>query len=394
MSDESLHLKISLKTLQMVGWIVGLLVVFVLILFVIVPNLPQPVSAVTDTNNPVTTPSIELISVTLDNCTNCIPLAGLISTVKQQVGIPVTERIVSFGSDESNTLIQEYGIERLPSVVIRGDLNSFPELVSGFIQSGLGYQSSDGSLVFKSPFPVYYEIASGKLTGLVQMTKITVSDCTECSPGLTEQDFSSLSPPIAFESIQEISSTSAEGQALLAKYNIRKIPTIVLSKEIKEYPQFQNFLSVGTVEQDGSFIFRNTLPYFFDLDQNRIVGGVQLISIVDSNCSECITQDRISVPLIDRLGLQISSTQTVDLNSSEAQELIQKYSLTSLPSVLFSGDLNAYFLVGQYWPQLGRLAEDQMHIFTEYSLLEEGYYKDINSGQLIQIIPSEPIVQT
>ena len=51
---------------------------------------------------------------------------------------------------------------------------------------------------------------------------------------------------------------SSFGKALLKKYDIKNVPTIILSSEGKHYEGLQSVWGqVGTVESDGSFIFRN-----------------------------------------------------------------------------------------------------------------------------------------
>ena len=51
--------------------------------------------------------------------------------------------------------------------------------------------------------------------------------------------------------------SSKEGKALIAEYGIEKVPTILIKGDAGAYPSLvKAWKSVGTVEQDGTYVFR------------------------------------------------------------------------------------------------------------------------------------------
>ena len=69
--------------------------------------------------------------------------------------------------------------------------------------------------------------------------------------------------------------SSDEGVALLGKYGIKKVPTMILSGDMDSYPALTGIWSqVGTVK-DGVYVFQNVevlqLP-FKDLATGQVVG--------------------------------------------------------------------------------------------------------------------------
>ena len=50
---------------------------------------------------------------------------------------------------------------------------------------------------------------------------------------------------------------SNEGKSLISKYNIKKVPIIILSPEAKNYDAFVNaWKQVGSAEDDGWYVMR------------------------------------------------------------------------------------------------------------------------------------------
>jgi len=62
----------------------------------------------------------------------------------------------------------------------------------------------------------------------------------------------------------------------VSKYNIQKVPVILLSPEAKEYDSFINaWKPVGSVESDGWFVMRKpeALGTVKDIVNNKIIGA-------------------------------------------------------------------------------------------------------------------------
>ena len=69
---------------------------------------------------------------------------------------------------------------------------------------------------------------------------------------------------------------SDEGKALIKKYSIKSVPTIILSKDADAYPALkQIWQQVGSVEEDGNYVFREVtqMGSYKDLTTGDVVNG-------------------------------------------------------------------------------------------------------------------------
>ena len=67
---------------------------------------------------------------------------------------------------------------------------------------------------------------------------------------------------------------SPEGKQLVQKYNIKKVPIIILSPDAKYYPSLEKaWKSVGTIENDGLFVMRNpeVIGNYWDFENGGVV---------------------------------------------------------------------------------------------------------------------------
>jgi thioredoxin-related protein len=200
------------------------------------------------------------VTLTLINdkdCPQCVDLTGFADQFRD-LGIAVTvEKIFDVTDSEAYKLVQEYDIERLPSLIFSKDAGVYENFVQGFPQ--VGSTERDGSYVVRVIPPPYITFPEGEVIGIVDITYLADKSCAECYDVNIHKQI--LTNPQGFaisvgkEEIIDVS--SKEGKALLTKYNVTRIPTIVLSKDAKEYKILdQTWPRVGTVEKDGTYIFR------------------------------------------------------------------------------------------------------------------------------------------
>jgi len=67
---------------------------------------------------------------------------------------------------------------------------------------------------------------------------------------------------------------SPEGKQFIQKYNIKKVPIIILSPDANYYLSLkQAWRSVGSTESDGWFVMRNpeAIGTYWDIELNKIV---------------------------------------------------------------------------------------------------------------------------
>ncbi len=173
-----------------------------------------------------------------------------------QIGVNFSQvRTVSYGSSQASSLISQYGITKLPALVFSKDLSSYPNIVSAW--SNIGTVASDGSYLLQGALPPYYDLQTNTVRGLVNVTYLNASSCPSCyDVTLHRQILRRFGMALSDERVVDIS--SPEGKALVARYNISGAPTILLTGDAGLYPRFsQAWQSVGTLEPDGTFVFRN-----------------------------------------------------------------------------------------------------------------------------------------
>jgi len=198
---------------------------------------------------------LELVVLTASGCTECFDVHSLLAPLRENPQIQITkEELVEYTSDEGAVLISKYEIARVPTVVLRGQTDTVFDAAS-FVQN-LGKKDEDGSLVVTNVPAPYVEVASGVVKGKFIITFITDTGCKECYNVETHRQ---ALVALAMKPSEErfVDRLDSEGVNLVAKYKIESTPTIILMGELSEYPQLQQIWStVGTVEEDGAYIFR------------------------------------------------------------------------------------------------------------------------------------------
>ena len=67
--------------------------------------------------------------------------------------------------------------------------------------------------------------------------------------------------------------SSDKGKELVQKYSIEKVPTVILSDEVRVYPSSTGLGQFFSLEKDGSYVFRqlDVVGAYKDLATNSIV---------------------------------------------------------------------------------------------------------------------------
>jgi hypothetical protein len=205
----------------------------------------------------------------------------------------------------------------------------------------------------------------------------TCTQCTDLSPLITELNSSG----IIFKSSKIIELKDAK--SYINKYNITKVPVMIFSKGFGEYSIIKqtDWTSLGTIESDGSYIFRLTPPPFKDVATNEIKGLVDVTYLGDKSCTICYNVTLHKTTLL-RLGIYLKSENLLDISSTEGQSLIKKYNITLVPTIILSSNAKEYSSLDQAWAQVGTVESDGTFIFRNLPLLNVPY-KDLSSNKII-----------
>ncbi len=173
---------------------------------------------------------------------------------------------------------------------------------------------------------------------------------------------------------------SEEGSELIEKTGIKYVPNLVISGEINKIKEVKDLLSqAGNVGDSDYFMSVVPLPYV-DVESGEVSGVFQVTYLADESCSECYDISAHEVAL-NNLGMVVSNKRTVDVSSEEGKDMVLRYDITYVPTLLLTGDLDEYSALEQVWPQVGTVEDDGVFVFRKTEIM--GAYKDLKTGEVI-----------
>lgn len=197
---------------------------------------------------------ISIITIVASSCDSCVNVDQLLETIQSQnVQISLDEKFTT-DSEEGKTLIDTFEITRVPSVLVRGEIEK--ENVKTFFDS-IGQKSEDGTLVIEPRVPVYFDLAQNRIVGEVTMTTLADSSCKECYDPAVHQSILKNNFGLTITKTEALDTASSQGKTYVQRYAIKELPAFLLSGDVISYESFTKIWEqVGTVEQDGTFVFR------------------------------------------------------------------------------------------------------------------------------------------
>lgn len=317
------------------------------------------------------------ISLTIlknSNCRDCFDINKIVETIKSNNVKIIEEKELEYNSEEARNLISKYNIEKIPTILVFGQID---------ITGDMGLINKEDALVFEDLQPVYLDLYVNKEVGRVTSTYIKDSSCKDCS------DLSSLITQLIRTGVlisKENTLEVNEAQDLIKKYNIMKIPTIIFSSDLGAYTQNSQILGIwqqiGSIEDDGSYIVREVPPPYKDLNANKVVGLVEAIYLNDKSCDKCYNVS-LHKPILLRFGVFISKESTFDISSSEGKNLIDKYKIIKVPTILMNNEAIYYPSLIEAWKQVGSIESDNSYVFRNLDILQVPY-KDLNTNKVVE----------
>ena len=316
--------------------------------------------------DPITSEPAKL-SITLikaAGCDKCFSTDEIVSALKAS-GAEITEKTLEFGSTEADALIEKYSIERLPALVVYG------EIESANVSSALGSNSEfdKNTLVLRDVKPPYVDLESNSTIGLVSITTISDSNCEKCASisGL-QNELEQLG--VGIGDSEELDANSENAQKLIAGYGIDRLPVAIVSKDLNAYPEItKQWTNVGRPAYNGGYIADYAVPYL-DIESKSTIGLVNLTKLVDANCSDCYDVN-IHNSVLARFGVVVGTEVNYDISSADGNALLQKYAIKKIPTIILSSDANAYSTLNQVWADVGTIEADGAYVFRDLNALGE-----------------------
>lgn len=234
-----------------------------------------------------------------------------------------------------------------------------------------------------------------KLTEAIELTKpqainltlIAPVDCPRC------RDLESLKTLIAKQNVtidvdEILIADTPAAQKLITKFAIQKLPALILqSKSALRQPLKTALQSSSREISEAELLWEQMTPPYFDLVEQKTVGLVTITFLTDESCTDCYDVAAIQKPILTRFGVASTAEKTIDRKEAAGQELIQKYAITKVPTVLLSSEAAAYEQLKTIWQDVGSVETDGTFIFREPDLLP-AIYRDLTTGLIVK--PVEP----
>ena len=148
---------------------------------------------------------------------------------------------------------------------------------------------------------------------------------------------------------------SSEGKELISKYKIEKVSAIVVTGEIDKVSL------EGLAKKENALLLAQVPPPYTDVATGKIEGRVALYTLKDAICEKCNNLTSF-ISQIKGSGIKVSDEKNIDSNSDEGKELIKKYGIDFVPTVVLSKDAEVYSLIKQAWPRIGTKENDGSYV--------------------------------
>lgn len=317
---------------------------------------------------------VELIIVKNSKCTDCSGISAAVSSLKK-VNVNITkETILEFDSREGRELISKYNIQKIPTVVVTGEIGKF---------NVEGLEKKEDALLLANPEAPYTNAATGKIEGRVTLYHLKDASCEKCSD-LTPLISQIKGAGVKIYEEKIIAIDSDEGKAITKKYNIGFAPAIVLSKDASAYEIVQKaWPQIGSKESDGYYVLRLANAPFINLTSGKLSGIVDITYLTDKSCAECynvsLHKEILANP--QNFAITIGKEETYDISDAQGKELIRKYNITGVPTAILSDEIRAYPSYNVL-SQLFSFEKDGFHVFRKLSLV--GDYMDLTTKQVVK----------
>lgn len=210
--------------------------------------------------------------ITDQSCEDCFSLSSLLQAIKEQNVNLKSEQVLDASSDEAAGLIADYKIQKLPTVLVSGEISKEKSLHE--LWPKLGEVVGETFVLRQSGFP-YVEVISGKVRGRVEVILLADSSCAECYDVTQHEVILQQAFGIPTENARALDVSFGEGRELRNKYNITLAPTVIIKGDTEAYVSLKPvWPQVGTIEDDGAYVFREgvkRMGVYKDLTTGKVV---------------------------------------------------------------------------------------------------------------------------
>ncbi len=228
-------------------------------------------------------------------------------------------------------------------------------------------------------------VSGGDKTRITMILKKDCADCLDINPLVDAIKQSG----IEVSGQETIYVDDKAGRALVEKYQIEKVPTLLLAGKIEQNEALKNLLALGDIA-NGVFVFREVIPPYFEVATGQVRGRFSLTYLTDQSRKECYDATT-HLDVLQSFYMTPTEVKTIDIAGAEGKELIEKYGIASAPTILLNGEVEEYPNFSEVWSTVGAVASDGTYVFTGVDQM--GTYKDLAKNKVI-VVKTEPSAAT
>ena len=338
--------KVDEKDFMILGFIVlGLVVTY----FVYANFVPK------DFDNSI---RVDIIEITAD-CEECLDVDTIVAALIEKGVVVKDKKVFDYKSSEGQSLIDEYGIEKVPALIV------VSKRVSEFDNEDF-FEDNGKYGIFDRAVP-YIDLSNNELKGVVNFLEVQ-ADCKEClSLSLVKTQFEKLGVKVGDYGI--LLEETSMGQQIVKENNITFAPAILVSDDIEEYWWIFPQVKSSFVKTGKYYLLNSAVPPYMDLITREKRGIVGITYLENESCEGCSDVKQLKKSF-QSMGIYIDDERTVSVSSSEGKNLISRYNITATPTVLLTKDLLDYNKIEETLSAVGTFdSKDKTFIFRDIKIL-------------------------
>lgn len=327
---------------------------------------------------------IEVVKLKDSSCSDCFNIEAVLSDLKSKNFNVVKETDVDPYSEDGRSFIQKFGIQKLPTLIVSGEIKK--SSIENVWKSGWELKSDSGKefAIYQNALPPYVNPSTKEIIGRVDLTYIIDSSCQDCQGLLPVISYLKKEGKVVFSKEKTLEYQTSEAQEIIRRLGIQRVPAIVLTKNIVEYPGVKEVLGQLAVEEkQGFYAMHGTTPPYRDLATGGIKGLVNAIYLVDASCKTCYDIDGLKNIVTNVIGLTVKEEKETDISSGEGGALIAKYKIEKVPTLLLSPEAADYDGFSDAFEQVGTKEQDGWFVIKNPQIF--GSYKDLTTNKEVAV---------
>jgi len=340
-----------------------IIIAVLVILFAILLSFPNITNPIRNIMNKEGVYSVEIIRI--NGCEDCFNLDSLSSSFSKMDNVKIkNEKEVDYNSQDGRELLNKYSIKTVPALIILSNKLDKLELSDAL------FRKVNNAAIFDKSVP-YIGLDSNDIVGMVNLIEIYDSSCTECAAlGDIKEQFKSLG--IKVKNYDMVNSISEKGKELISKNGVSYTPSLLISKDIKEYWWLFDSLKGYLTEYDNWYRFSQPAFPYKEISGGKIKGKVEITYITNKSCEDCFNATQLK-EFFGSAGIYIAKEENIDISSGEGKNLVARYNITAVPTGVLSKEITDYTHLKDNLEKIGTFEKDGSFVFRKLDIIGAKY---------------------